>query len=75
MRPAGRESEYPPLTGPDKKEKTFGPEELLVLAPAGVRRTDPGSARSAGRPEGRQHPCILLATYGNRHYDNAPWPR
>ena len=32
MRPAGRESESFPLTGPDKKEKTFGPEELLVLA-------------------------------------------
>ena len=32
MRPAGGESEYLPLTGPDKKEKTFGPEELLVLA-------------------------------------------
>ena len=28
----GGESEYLPLTGPDKKEKTFGPEELLVLA-------------------------------------------
>ena len=43
----GGESESFPLTGPDKKEKTFGPEELLV-----VDDLKPGHdmARAAGVP-------------------------
>ena len=67
----GGESEYLPLTGPDKKEKTFGPEELLVLALPVYAGQIPAVPGLLDGLKGDNTPCILLATYGNRHYDNA----
>ena len=67
----GGESESFPLTGPDKKEKTFGPEELLVLALPVYAGQIPAVPGLLDGLKGDNTPCVLLATYGNRHYDNA----
>ena len=65
------ETELFELTGPDKKGKTFGAEDLLILALpvyAGQRPAVPGLLDSL---KGDNTPCVILATYGNRHYDDA----
>ena len=67
----GGESVSFPLTGPDKKEKTFGPEELLVLALPVYSGQIPAVPGLLDGLKGDNTPCVLLATYGNRHYDNA----
>ncbi len=53
--------------GPDKKEKTFGPEELLVLALPVYAGQIPAVPGLLDGLKGDNTPCILLATYGNRH--------
>ena len=55
----------------DRKEKTFGPEELLVLALPVYAGQIPAVPGLLDGLKGDNTPCVLLATYGNRHYDNA----
>ena len=66
----GWETEYLELTGPDRQERTFSQDELLVLALpvyAGQRPAVPGLLDGL---KGDNTPCVLLAAYGNRHYDD-----
>ena len=64
------EAEFLDLTGPSRVKKEFSPTDLLVLALpvyAGQRPAVPGLLDGL---EGTGTPCILIATYGNRHYDD-----
>lgn len=59
------------LTGPERQGCRLGREDLLVLALpvyAGQRPAVPGLLDGL---EGDGTPCVLLATYGNRDYDDA----
>ena len=66
----GGETEYIPLTGPDKRKKAFGPEELLVLALPVYAGQHPAVPGLLDGLKGENTPCILIAAYGNRHYDD-----
>ena len=59
------------LAGPEKGSCALGREDLLVLALpvyAGQRPAVPGLLDGLA---GEETPCLLVATYGNRHYDDA----
>ena len=59
------------LTGPDRQSRQLGRDGLLVLALpvyAGQRPAVPGLLDGLA---GEETPCLLVATYGNRHYNDA----
>lgn len=62
------------LTGYENRTaaKEFGPDELVIFGMPvyGGRIPETGAQRLEGL-QGRETPCILAATYGNRHYDDA----
>ena len=66
------EAELLELTGPNKKEKQFTPEDLLVLALPVYAGQHPAVPGLLDGLKGDNTPCVILATYGNRHYDDAP---
>lgn len=50
----------------------FGPEDLVIIGmPVYAGRIPMAAAPRLDGIRGRQTPCILVATYGNRHYDDA----
>lgn len=62
--------EYINLGGRQRAERTFGKDELLVLALpvyAGQMPSVPGLLDGL---TGTDTPCVILAAYGNRHYDD-----
>ena len=65
------EAELLELTGPNKKEKQFTPEDLLVLALPVYAGQHPAVPGLLDGLKGDNTPCVILATYGNRHYDDA----
>lgn len=65
------EAELLELTGPNKKEKQFTPEDLLVLALPVYAGQHPAVPGLLDGLKGDSTPCMILATYGNRHYDDA----
>ena len=65
------EAELLELTGPSKKEKQFTPEDLLVLALPVYAGQHPAVPGLLDGLKGNNTPCVILATYGNRHYDDA----
>ena len=58
------------LTGPNKKEKQLAPEDLLVLALPVYAGQHPAVPGLLDGLKGENTPCVILATYGNRHYDD-----
>ena len=59
------------LGGRERAARHFGPDELLVLGLpvyAGQIPAVPGLLEGLS---GENTPCVLLAAYGNRHYDDA----
>ena len=67
----GKETEYLELTGPDKKGKQFTSQDLLVLALPVYAGQRPAVPALLDGLKGENTPCILVAAYGNRHYDDA----
>lgn len=64
------EAEYLDLGGRERAQRSFGPQELLVLALpvyAGQMPAVPGLLDGL---KGDGTPCVVVATYGNRHYDD-----
>lgn len=60
------------LRQPLQEEALFGPDELLVLsAPVYSGRIPPTLRPSLKKLRGQNSPALLLATYGNRAYDDA----
>lgn len=62
--------EYIDLGGRERAQRSFGKDELLVLALpvyAGQMPAVPGLLDGL---KGENTPCVILATYGNRHYDD-----
>lgn len=62
--------EYINLGGRERAQRSFGKDELLVLALpvyAGQMPAVPGLLDGL---KGEDTPCVILATYGNRHYDD-----
>ena len=50
----------------------FGPEDLVIIGmPVYAGRIPMVAAPRLDGIRGRQTPCILVATYGNRHYEDA----
>ena len=64
------EAELLELTGPNKKEKQFTPEDLLVLALPVYAGQHPAVPGLLDGLKGEDTPCVIVATYGNRHYDD-----
>ncbi len=65
-----REVDLTPMA--DYAERTFGPEELVVLgAPVYGGRLPAVAAARLRTLRGSHTPCILTVTYGNRDYDDA----
>ena len=64
------EAEYAQLTGPDKKEVYLTQEDLLVLALPVYAGQYPAVPGLLDGLHGEDTPCVLVATYGNRHYDD-----
>ena len=61
--------EYVNLGGRTRAQRNFSKDELLVLAVpvyAGQMPAVPGLLDGL---KGENTPCVILATYGNRHYD------
>lgn len=64
------EHRFVELGAPERVRLTLGKTDLLVLAVpvyAGVMPNVPGLLDTL---EGEDTPCVMVATYGNRHYDN-----
>ncbi len=64
------EAEYLDLGGRERAQRSFGPQDLLVLALpvyAGQMPAVPGLLDGL---KGDGTPCVVVATYGNRHYDD-----
>ena len=64
------EAEYLDLGGRERAQRSFGPQDLLVLALpvyAGQMPAVPGLLDGL---KGNGTPCVVVATYGNRHYDD-----
>lgn len=62
--------EYVDLGGRERAQRHFSKDELLVLALpvyAGQMPAVPGLLDGL---KGENTPCVILATYGNRHYDD-----
>ena len=52
--------------------RQFGPEDLVIIGmPVYAGRIPMVAAPRLDGIRGRQTPCILVATYGNRHYEDA----
>ena len=63
-------SEYVNLGGRERAQRSFGGDDLLVLGVpvyAGQMPAVPGLLDGL---RGENTPCVILATYGNRHYDD-----
>ena len=63
-------NEYVDLGGRTRAQRNFGKDELLVLALpvyAGQMPAVPGLLDGL---KGEDTPCVILAAYGNRHYDD-----
>ena len=65
------EADLVELTGPKKESRSLGPEDLLVLALPVYAGQIPAVPGLLDGLNGENTPCVLMATYGNRHYDNA----
>jgi len=62
------------LTLPSNKEivREFGPDDMVIIGmPVYAGRIPMVAAPRLAGIRGTQTPCILVATYGNRHYDDA----
>ena len=67
----GDETDYVELTGPQKQSRQLGREDLLVLALPVYAGQIPAVPSLLDGLRGEDTPCVLMATYGNRHYDDA----
>ncbi len=59
------------ITGPDRQGRKLGREDLLVLALPVYAGQIPAVPGLLDGWEGEDTPCVLVAAYGNRHYDDA----
>ena len=67
----GEETDYVELTGPQKQSRQLGREDLLVLALPVYAGQIPAVPGLLDGLRGEDTPCVLVAAYGNRHYDDA----
>lgn len=65
------EADLVELTGPKKETRSLGAEDLLILALPVYAGQIPAVPGLLDGLKGENTPCVLVATYGNRHYDNA----
>ena len=59
------------LGGRERKQRHFGKDELLVLGLPVYAGQIPAVPGLLDGLTGEDTPCVLLAAYGNRHYDDA----
>jgi flavodoxin len=56
----------------DASQHVFTPEDFAIIgAPVYGGRVPKVAAARLARFQGNQTPCIVVVTYGNRHYDDA----
>lgn len=67
----GDETRWVDLIDPAQREVKMGREELLLLALPVYAGQIPAVEGLLDGLSGNDTPCVLLATYGNRHYDDA----
>ena len=67
----GEETDYVELTGPQRQSRQLGREDLLVLALPVYAGQIPAVPGLLDGLRGEDTPCVLVAAYGNRHYDDA----
>lgn len=65
------ESEFLNLGGRNRTSRSFGHDELLVLGLPVYAGQIPAVPGLLDGLRGEETPCVLLAAYGNRHYDDA----
>ncbi len=60
------------VTSRDSEERVFGPDELVVFgAPVHGGLIPEIAARRFSKFKGTRTPAVIVASYGNRHYDDA----
>lgn len=67
----GEETDFVELTGPQRQSRRLGREDLLVLALPVYAGQIPAVPGLLDGLRGEDTPCVLMAAYGNRHYDDA----
>ena len=67
----GEETDFVELTGPQRRSRRLGREDLLVLALPVYAGQIPAVPGLLDGLRGEDTPCVLMAAYGNRHYDDA----
>lgn len=56
----------------EEEQREFGPDDMVIMGmPVYAGRIPMAAAPRMKGIKGNQTPCILVATYGNRHYDDA----
>jgi len=67
----GDEARWIDLIDPAQRDVRLGQDDLLLLALPVYAGRIPAVEGLLDGLSGRNNPCVLLATYGNRHYDEA----